>query len=197
MFTELQNSMGVYKSMVDNEAGVFCMDFNPDNTRFPEEFINYAYNREVHYLKRLNKYQWCPELLDTNDSERKVYFKWYNNTCEERVPNNHAEQLLKMVSDLHREQIHKPAFYTKCFYTDNHNILKGFSWYSASDYVEQPLSLDFFRPMLNQDRLEMIEQLAIDGKLDVAILMKKAFTEYIKWPDNVLPKIYEQVYGLS
>jgi hypothetical protein len=51
--------------------------------------------------------------------------------------------------------------------------------------------------MLNQDRLEMIEQLATDGKLDIAILMKKAFTEYIKWPDNVLPKIYEQVYGIS
>jgi hypothetical protein len=50
--------------------------------------------------------------------------------------------------------------------------------------------------MLNKDRLEMIEQIANDGKLDIALLMKRAFTEYIKWPDDVLPDIYKQVYGI-
>lgn len=170
------------------------MDFNPTDSKYPKELIDYAYKREVYYLQRLQKYTWCPELLGSVDSDRKVFFKWYNNTCEEYVPNNCYDQLLVMVQDLHKEQIYKPAFYKKYFYTDGNNNMRGFTWYSASNYNEQPLSVDFFRPILNQDRLELIEQLATDGKLDVSILIEKAFNHYIEWPGNILQRIYERVY---
>lgn len=194
MFKELANSKGIYRSLIDDTNGVFCMDFNPEDTKYPEELIDYSYTREMYYLKRLNKYKWCPELLDSADNERKLYFKWYNNTCEETLPNNFCEQLLMMCEDLHREQIYKPSFYRKFFYVDRLNIMKAFTWYSASNYDEQPLSVDFFRPILNSDRLELVEKLATDGKLDVGILIDKAFNNYIEWPNDALKKVYERVY---
>lgn len=194
MFKEVENSKGIYRSLVDLDNEVFCMDFNPTDTKYPEELINYAYNREVYYLKRLSKYKWCPELLDNTDNDRKIYFKYYGNTCEEYIPDNFYNQLLEMVGDLHKEQIYKPAFYKKYFYADKSNIMHGFTWYSSSNYDEQPLSVDFFRPILNSDRLELIEKLATDCKLDVGILIEKAFNNYIEWPDNALKRIYERVY---
>lgn len=194
MFKELENSQGIYRSLVSEANDVFCMDFNPTDPKYPEELIDYAYNREVYYLKRLNKFKWCPELLENVDSERKVYFKWYHNTCEETLPNNFSEQLLMMTEDLNREEIYKPSFYRKFFYVDKLNTMKAFTWYSSSNYSEQPLSVDFFRPILNNDRLELVEQLATDGKLDVKILIEKAFNNYIEWPNDALKKVYERVY---
>lgn len=194
MFTEIENSKGIYRSLVDESNGVFCLDFNPEDTKYPKELIDYAYHREVYYLKRLSAYKWCPELLGNTDNDRKVYIKWYNNTCEDSLPDNFGEQLLAICEDLNREQIYKPSFYRKFFFTDPSKTMKAFTWYSASNYNEQPLSVDFFRPILNNDRLELVEQLATDGKLDVKILIEKAFNNYIVWPDNELKKIYERIY---
>lgn len=196
MFTELTNYMGIYRGFADIENRVFCMDFNPiDTERFPKELIDYAYNREVYYMKRLNNYNWSPELLDTNDTERKVYFKWYNNTCEDKLPSNFYNQLLQITKDLHNEQIYKPSFYQKFFYNDDNDIMRTFSWYTSSNYDEQPLTVDFFKPILNGDRLQLIENLAVDGKLDMKILIERGFNDYIKWPGNVLQDIYKEVYA--
>lgn len=195
MFKEIQNT-GIYRSFVDDENKVFCMDYNPiDTERYNNRLLDYAYGREIYYLKRLNKYCWCPELLDHSDNERKVYFRWYNNTCEDYLPNNFAEQLLRMVEDLHREGIYKPAFYQKFFYTDNYNIMHGFTYYSCTNYDEQPFDMEILKPILHGDRLELINRLSVDGKLDFKLLVEQAFTDYIRWPGNVLKQIYKEVYA--
>jgi hypothetical protein len=112
------------------------------------------------------------------------------------LPKDYKEQLLHITKDLHKEQIYKPSFYTKFFFTDNNERMKAMVYYSCSDYNEQPLSVDFFRPILNQDRLELVEKMATNGKLDVGLLIEKGFKEYIQWPNNPLPEIYNKVYGL-
>lgn len=194
MFKELPNTKAIFKSLVKDD--IFCMDFNPDDKKYPEELIQYSFDREVKYLTLLTDYDWVPEVIDIDKPNRKIYFKWYHNTCETLLPANYKEQLLQIVKDLHKEQIYKPSFYTKFFYVDNDNKMHAMTWYSASNYNEQPLCVEFFKPILNQDRLELIEKMATNGKLDVGLLIDKAFNNYIQWPDNPLPEIYKTVYGI-
>lgn len=194
MFIEVPNSKAIFKSLTNDN--LFCMDFNPNDTKYPEDLINYAFNREVNYLIRLKDYKWIPEVTEIDRESRKIYFKWYHNTCEDVLPKDYKEQLLQITIDLHKEQIYKPSYYTKFFYVDQNDKMKAMVWYSASNYVEQPLSVEFFKPILNQDRLELVESMATDGKLDVGLLIKKGFKEYIHWPENTLPEIYDKVYGL-
>jgi hypothetical protein len=194
MFTEVPNSRAIFRSLTNDN--LFCMDYNPTDTKYPEELINYAFNREVSYLTRLQDYPWIPEVTEVDRDSRKIYFKWYQNTCETVLPKDYKEQLLQITTDLHNERIYKPSFYTKFFYVDNNNRMRAMVWYSASDYDEQPLGVDFFKPILNQDRLELVESMATNGKLDVGLLIKKAYKEYIQWPDNPLPEIYDKVYGI-
>jgi hypothetical protein len=54
--------------------------------------------------------------------------------------------------------------------------------------------MDFYRPILNPTRSILVDQLEVDGKLDMAVLLKYAFTDYIKWPDDTLLKIYNKIY---
>ena len=194
MFVELENSQGIYRSLVNKSRDVFCMDFNPDGSRYPVELINHAFTTELYYLKRLVNYGWAPELLDYDTTERKIYFRWYNNTAETNLPDNYAEQLRTMIIDLHREQIYKPAMYQKFFYTDKQSIMRGFTWYSSSNYADQPIDINFFKPILNPDRLALVNAISTDDKLDIGILMEKAYREYIKWPGDPLPMIYDEVY---
>jgi hypothetical protein len=110
------------------------------------------------------------------------------------VPTDCAEQLLQITKDLHTEQIYKPSFYTKYFYVDDNNKIHAWSFYSASSYSEQPIAMDFYRPILNNQREELVNKLETDGRLDMKLLVERGFNDYIQWPGNPLPGIYQQVY---
>lgn len=174
--------------------GVAVMDFNPKGDRYPTELVNEVYARECRYIEQLSKYSWAPKNVHLMKPFRQVYFQWHANTCEDLVPDNYKQQLEQIVRDLHSEQIYKPSFYPKYFYTDDVGQLHAYAFYSASDYSEQPISMDFYRPILNPQRKALVEQLEVDGKLDMGILVKHAFTDYIKWPEDPLPEIYRKVY---
>lgn len=171
------------------------IDFNPSNSKYPVELIDSCYQREKNYLLRLQQYKWAPVVKYCIDNCRQIYIEWSGSTCDETLCNDYKEQLEAIVKDLHQEGIYKPSFYPKYFYTDNSNTLKAFAFYSASDYSEQPIDMKFYEPILNPDRQALVDELAVDGKLDMGVLVKHAYTSYIDWPDNPLPSIYAKVYS--
>ncbi len=171
-----------------------CMNFNPTNGKYPTELIESSFNREKNTLLKVLQYSWAPEVLEINPYARRIVFKWYNNTAESYLPVNYKEQLEQITKDLHTAKLYKPNFYPKCFYTDNKDTLHAFVFYSTSEYAEQPISMNFYKPILNDDRLELVESLSVDGKLDMSVLIKHAFNDYIKWPGDPLPEIYKKIY---
>jgi hypothetical protein len=183
---------GIFNLEIDGNLA--CMNFNPTGDRYPTELINSSFEREVRYLLQLKKYSWAPEAVNVDRQFRRVYFKWHNNTCEEKLSTNWKEQLEQIARDLHTEKIYKPSFYTKYFYIDNEDQMHAYAFYSASDYVEQPISMEFYQPILNTQRKSLVEELQVDGKLDMGLLVKHAFTDYIKWPDDPLPELYHKIY---
>lgn len=184
---------GIFTLEIDGSLA--CMNFNPINPKYPRTLVEASYRREVEFLHKVAKYNWAPKEIHVWNPGRRIYFKWYNNTGEDTLPDNWKEQLETIARDLHTEKIYKPNFYPKCFYTDNENILHTYIFYSSSSYEEQPIEIDFYKPILNEDRLQVVEQLSTDGKLDMKLLIERAFNNYIKWPDNALADIYKKVYG--
>ena len=184
--------MSIYKFTVDGDTA--CMDFNPEDPKYPEALIVSSYRRERRFLIGLQDYAWCPEDLTFDTANRKIFFKWYNNTCEDQLPNNWQEQLMQIARDMHQEEFYKPSFYPKYFYTDNNGQIHAFNFYTAFDYLESPVDVDFYRPILNADREELINSISVDGKLDIKTLMYYAFNEYIQWPEGSLKTIWQAVY---
>jgi hypothetical protein len=72
--------------------------------------------------------------------------------------------------------------------------MRAYGFYSSSDQSEQPIDMSFYEPILNPQRKELVEKIANKGKLDMNVLVKHAFTDYIKWPDDALVDIYNKVY---
>jgi hypothetical protein len=183
---------GIFTLEIDGD--IATINFNTANPKYSSELVKSSFDRERRNLLRLIGYRWAPEVIEINPYTMRISFKWYHNTCENTLPSDWKEQLEQITIDLHQEKLYKPNFYPKCFYVDNTGIIHAFVFYSTSEYAEQPIGIDFYKPILNDDRLELINKLATDGKLDMRILIKHAFNDYIKWPDNALSKIYKKVY---
>ena len=194
VLTLYNTEQGIYQSLVNENHDIFCMHFDIDNPKYPRDLIESSFQREIRYLKRLSKYHWSPEVIDVDNKKYKIFFKWYDNDCRNTITPNYKDQLLEIAEDLHKEEIYKPSFYPKYFYIDNKNNMHCFSFYTASDYKEQPIDMEFYKPILNPDRLSLVEKICVDGKLNISVLMKYAFKEYIHWPENPLPEIYKKIY---
>ena len=173
------------------------MDFNPTGTRYPQELVTSSFEREFKYLERLSDYAWAPEVTKVDYTNRRIYFKWYGNTCEDKLPTAWQQQLEEVVNDLADQRIYKPSFYPKFFYVDDSDQLHAYAFYSASDRSEQPIAMDFYRPILNPERSKLVANLEVDGKLDMGLLQWHAFNNYIKWPGDPLPEIYQRVYQID
>lgn len=184
--------MSIYNFTVD--GNVACMDFNPSDSRYPDDLIVSSYRRERRFLISLQDYAWCPEDITFDTANRKIFFKWYDNTCEDALPANWQDQLMQIAKDMHFEEFYKPSFYPKYFYTDTKGQIHAFNFYTAFDYIECPVDIEFYRPILNADRAELIDSISSKGKLDIKTLMYHAFNNYIQWPDNALEKIWKAVY---
>lgn len=184
---------GIFILEISNDTA--CMNFNPQNRKYSKQLIDSSFQRELRILNKIQNYKWAPEITVIQESDRKIFFKWYNNTCENQLPINWKYQLEQIVQDLHREKIYKPNFYPKCFYTDSQDLIHSYIFYSSSEYDEQPIDIDFYKPILNPDRLKTVEKISIEGKVDMKLLIEQAFKDYIVWPDHALQDIYEKVYG--
>jgi hypothetical protein len=183
---------GIFNLVVDGD--IACMDFNPTSPRYPQELVTASFEREYSYLDRLSDYHWCPEVVRVDYANRQIYIKWYHNTCQDRLTDDWQHQLEGIARDLAEQRIYKPGFYPKFFYFDDQNVMHAYVFYGASDRSEQPIDMNFYRPILNDARSQLVSELEVDGKLDMFVLLTHAFNDYIKWPGDPLPGIYQRVY---
>jgi hypothetical protein len=199
---------GIYEVLVNDDASILCFKFRAyceqDCKTYPDELVQNSFEREIKNLEKVKQYPWAPEILEIDYNNKCVFLKWYGKCCDllyrtgvdyGSIAVDWKQQLEQIVKDLHKEELYKVSFYPGCFYFDSNNILHTFMFYTVSTYAEQPIDISFYETMLNEDRLAMIRKLAPTGKLDMKLLYEQAFKNYIKWPEDPLPAIYDRVYG--
>lgn len=199
---------GVYETLVNEDKTIMCFRFRPYNAEadktYAEELVQSSFEREVRNLDAVKGYPWAPEVISIDHDSRTIFLKWYEKCCDlldkdgvdfSTIAPNWQEQLEQIVRDLHKLELYKVSFYPNCFYFDANGKLRTYMFYTVSTYAEQPIDISFYEAMLNEDRMAMIRKLAPSGKLDMKLLYEQAFKQYIKWPGDPLPAIYERVYG--
>lgn len=192
----------VYEPLINEDGTIFCMNFNSNTYRSKsssEELFNACFAREVKFLTLFQKYDWCAKLLEIDYTNRRVFIEWNQDCCEKIIrlenplPTGWQKQLETIIRDIRSEQVYKITMYP-CYHFIKDNKLKAFGFYTTCSYDEQPIAIDLYRPILNEERSKFIEQIVVDGKVDFAILNEYSLKHYVKWPTDPLPGIYQRVY---
>lgn len=196
----------IYEPLLNEDGSILCMNFNNSAYRTKEaseELLNACFEREVKFLTLFQKYDWCARLLEVDYANRKVFISWNGDCCEKMIRrgdnisdycSNWEEQLETIVRDIRSESIYKITMYPCYHYVDKNKDLKAFGFYTTCSYEEQPIAIDLYRPILNDERSKYIDTIAVNGKVDFAILNEYSLTQYVKWPGDPLPEIYRRTY---
>jgi hypothetical protein len=194
---------GVYNLWKSKDGNYLCQEFN--EAEYGLLLTRACWIRDLNFIDSpdLKHYKWLAPFAKDERFGWKIYIRFTGHLVQDILDRGEKleeycpdwkEQLEQMCVDLHKEGIYKLSMYPKCFFIDEDKVLKTFSFFSASRYIEQPINMQLYMPLLNSDRASLVRKLMVGDKLDMGLLNEKAFKEYIKWPGDPLPEIYQKVY---
>lgn len=195
---------GVYNLYKSTDNKFLCQEYEV-KPQYGMMLMRSCFIRDLNFIDSpMSKYPWSAKFADETKDGYKIFLYFDGTLCQEILDRGEKledycpdwkQQLEQMCVDLHKEGICKLSMYTKCFFIDSNKQLKAFGHFSTSRYLEQPMSMEMYMPLFNNERSKMVNQLMVGSTLDMRLLRKKAFNEYIKWPDDVLPGIYNRVFS--
>jgi hypothetical protein len=209
----LVRSNMLYTPLVNPEGNVFCMNWDPvhpyqtmhgPRPDFTPELLEFFFEREVTHLKLFNNYTWSPEVIDIDEQNKMIFFKWYGETCNNIVYSdrtldrecfNWQQQLYSIIDDIVNAGYYKMSLYPHCFYIDSDNQLHTFDFYGCMHQGNPFIEYDKIKGMVGPNSTGRFDEAITDNIVNVEILFKRSLENYIKWPQDALIKIYNRIYS--
>ena len=206
----------IYTPLVSSSGNVFCMHFDhtskyqnedlaswlPARPHYTKEMVAYFFNREVEYITVFKDMPWAPRNITIDTEEQKIFFSWTGETCNQVVYGGRSldealpdwkDQMSTILKDIVSAGYYKTSLYPHCYFIDN-GVLRTFDFYGCVKANDPYVKLDHIRGMIGETSGPRFVEATEGDKLNIEILFKEALKQYVKWPDDILPKIYNQLF---
>lgn len=204
---ELSLTQMAYEPLISSDGKIFCMNFDPNNKY--QDFLNTVgnipdlvytfFDKEIYYLEKFKNYVWCPEVLDVDYKNKKIFLKWYNNTCNDtinqlnEIHSDWESQLETIIRALINNRVYKVTLYPHCFYVDNNNTLKTFDYYGCFNFNNATLTVEKLNGLIHRTSQDRFNECINNNVLDIKKLFERSLETHIQWPNNFLNKIYKRL----
>jgi hypothetical protein len=180
------------------------MDWN--STEYHEKVLSdsllaWFFGREVCGFEKFRHYAWAPELVDINTVNRRIYFKWYNDSLNHIIMDSNRdiniecpdwkEQLNKILSDIVSAGYIKVTLYPHCFYLDSRKRIRTFDFYGCVPVDDCMIELTKVEDMIGADSVSRFAEARVDDKIDFNIFFDRLLDTHLDkyWNgDNPFPR---------
>jgi hypothetical protein len=167
------------------------MDFANPRITIDNDFY---FARELAYLDKFKDYSWAPELIKIDKDNKRIFFKWYGNTCNDMLFHEQTvdnQQLQDCVKDLLDAGVYKLNIYPHCFYFDSNNKIHTMAFYACIDTDYPYLPLEQVKDMIGLRSIDRWNE-AIEGDfVNFEKFFKRALVEHVKWPGDPLKELVD------
>jgi len=209
----LVRSNMLYTPLVNPEGNIFCMNWDVNHPYqtihgprpdFTPDLIEFFFNREVTHLKLFDSYKWAPEVIEIDEKNKMIFFKWYGETCNNIVYSDRSldhecldwqQQLYGIINDIVSAGYYKMSLYPHCFYIDNNNVLRTFDFYGCMRQDHAFIEYDKIKGMVGPNSKGRFDEAITDNIVNVQVLFKRSLEHYIQWPSSALNTIYNKIYS--
>jgi hypothetical protein len=206
----------IYTPLVSPDGKIFCMDFNhtssyqttdiewwlPKRPHYTKEMVKFFFNREVKYLSCFIDEPWAPKYIKVEFETQRIFFEFSGETCnniiysgrqlEDYCPDWQI-QMRNIIVDIVNSGHYKTSLYPHCYFIDN-GVLRTFDFYGCVGSSKPYVKLDDIRGMIGETSGPRFMEATEGELLNIEILFKRALAEYVKWPSDILPTIYKELF---
>lgn len=206
----------IYTPLISPSGNTFCMHFDhtnayqttelqswlPSRPHYTKEMVKFFFDREVKYLTVFKDRYWAPNDIIIDSDEQKIYFSWPGESCNTIIYSNRVledycidwkEQMFTILKDIVNLGYVKVSLYPHCYFIDK-GVLKTFDFYGCAELNNPMVNIKDINGMIGNLSGPRFETATSNDVLNIEILFKEALSTYVKWPDDILPKIYNQLF---
>ena len=208
-------SQQTYEPLINPERTVFCANYDylnqyqrledPVRPLYTEEVVNYFFNVEVENLLRFQHKSYCPEILDIDYNSKKIFFKWYNETCNEIIYSGRnladhcdswQDQIKNIMLDLHSEGVYKLTMYPHCHYIDDTGNMRSIDWYGCVPVADPFIESKYMDGIIHETALFRLRETGdlINGRYNLETMFKNSMGTHVKWGDVSMMYIYREIF---
>jgi hypothetical protein len=175
----------------------------PERPYYTKEMVKFFFDREVKYLSVFRDRPWAPRNIQIDAEEQKIYFSWPGETCNQIVYGNKSldiecptwkEQMTAILKDIVGSGYYKTSLYPHCYFIDD-GVLRTFDFYGCVEHSYPYIKLADIRGMIGETSGPRFVEATEGELLNIEILFKQAMQSWVKWPNDILPKIYKEIFN--
>ena len=200
-----------YEPLISPDGNVFCANYDwrnkyqrmdEERPLYTKEVCDYFFNQEVKYIEKFKNKSYAPEVIDVDETRKRIFIKWYNNSCNHTI---YEQQMLdlrwlqsirKIILDQYQEGYYKLTMYPHCHYIDNQGNMRAIDWYGVV-----PVS----RPYIEEKYMEAIVHNSARFRLDetgerknnlinLEIMFQRSLSTHVLWGKFNLNYIYKEIF---
>jgi len=214
---ELIESNLIYTPLINPDNTIFCMNFDhthpyqnegvknclPSRPHYTEEMVKFFFEREVKYLEIFKNRMWAPTILDVDYAKQRIFLQWPGKNCNQlcygdknldsECP-NWQEQMSNIIKDMFESGYYKITLYPHCYFIEG-GVLKTMDFYGCIEQSDPYIDFDKVKGLINVSAHRFEEALDDRQRLNIEIMFKRSLTTYVHWPENILPKIYNDLFS--
>jgi hypothetical protein len=188
----------VYEPLISPNKDVFKMNFHSNqyfvNPNMTDDFRQNWFSRETNYIEKLKNKPYAPEILNIDNKNRTIKFKWYDRSLSKLIHTgeisavpNWQQQVKDILSDLLSMNIRKSNLYPHTFYLDQHDNIRIMDLYGCSSIEDRYVSKELLTSILFDSTHPRFSQSLVGELYDTFKLYELTVKmNYGNWPGDFL-----------
>lgn len=206
----------IYTPLVSPDGKMFCMNFDhthpyqneevhsylQDRPFYTKEMVKFYFDREVKYREVFKDRAWAPQGIEVDYDNQLIYFQWSGKTCNNLIYDSNSldaeckdwkTQLSTIIKDIVDSGYYKITLYPHCFFVED-GILKVMDFYGCIEQSNPFINIEMVKGLIGKNSVHRFEEALHGNDLDIGFMFKRALTTFVKWPDDYLSTIYQELY---
>ena len=204
-----------YEPLINPEGTVFCANYDwtnsyqrredPIRPLYTSDAVDYFFNKEVENVLKYKNKEYAPEIIDIDYKLKRLYFKWYGETCNEIIYSgrdlsekchNWKDQIKNILVDLYNSGTYKLTMYPHCHYIDNDGNMRAIDWYGCVPTDDFCIETKYMDSIIHETAIFRLKETGdlVDGKYNLESMFKNSMSRHVKWGNYSMRYIYDEIF---
>jgi hypothetical protein len=205
-----------YEPLISPDGKIFCKNYNINNKYqkaetanrplYTEHTVNWFWENEVNNILKFQGSKYAPEIIDIDYSSKKIFLKWYKETCNEIIYSGRnlnevcldwQDQIKNIMVDLYNKGVYKLTMYPHCHYIDDDANMRSIDWYGCvpvtNPYIPGAVMDSIIHPTA-RFRLDETGGINTDGNYNLEIMFRNSMQHHVMWGKHSMEFVYKEIF---
>ena len=202
-----------YEPLVSSDGKTFCKNYawpndyqhleTTERPLYTDEVVEWFFQNELKYIEKFAHKSYAPEIIDINYSDRKIYLKWYNESCNQIIYSGKdwpkyqwRRQIKDIILDQYNEGVYKLTMYPHCHYISDDGNMRAIDWYGCIPVKEPYVEEKYMQGIIHETAQFRLEETgaAVASILNLETMFKRSLGTHVFWGEQDMSYIYEELF---